>query len=264
MASMRTWMLSALLLLGGVAGVSAQEAAPSNSSDEVARGLFQAGRASYDAGNYEDALKYFQQAYDLSQRTELLYNLGQAADRLHRDAKTIEVFRLYLERVPDAPNRAEIEGRLRALERIVALEAAGAQQRDQDSAPPVTPAAQPETAPTDTNNPVAAQDESASPGIAPWLVIGGSGALLVTGVVLTIIGTGQISDVENAPMPSDWSAFSGRADSGPVLATTGVVLMTLGAAGAAVGVMWLLGSSDDQAGTTVAIGPGSIVMAGTL
>lgn len=227
-----------------------------DSSDQVARGLFQAGRASYDAGKYEDALKYFQQAYDLSQRPGLLYNIGQASDRLHDDRKTIEVFRLYLERVPEADNRAEVEGRLRSLERIVELEDAEARQQ---STTDTSATNQVQVVPTSTPT----ESASDGPGLAPWLVIGGGGAVLLTGVVLTVIGTGQISDVENAERMSAWSDVSGKADSGPVLATTGVVLMSLGAVGAAAGVVWLL-SADDGAPVQMVVGPGSITLRGSL
>lgn len=265
MILVRSWLLCGLLSLTAVTTTHAQEAAPpaDDSSDAVARGLFQAGRASYDAGKYEDALRYFQQAYDLSQRAALLYNLGQASDRLHQDAKTIEVFRLYLQQVPNAENRAEVEGRLRTLERIVALEAAGAPSDDSAESEPGDTTSDTSAAATSVDLSADTQTSS-SPGIAPWLVIGGSGAVLLTGVVLTIVGTGQIADVEGAARGSSFSDVSGSADSGPMLATTGVVLMSLGAVGAAVGVVWLLGSGDDEAAPALTVGPGTLTLSGKL
>lgn len=250
-----------LALMLSVASPAFAQAEPAAASDEVARGLFQAGRASYDAGNYEDALKYFQQAFDLSQRPGLLYNVGQAADRLHRDAKTIEAFRLYLERVPAAENRAEVEGRLRTLERIVALESETEQAQTNTNATDATATqtSNVNTQPLDTR-----VSESSGPGIAPWLVIGGSAAVLVTGVVLTIVGAGQISDVEGAERGSAWSGVSSKADSGPTLATTGVVLTVLGAVGAAVGTIWLVGSESEPASTALLIGPGFVGIGGQL
>lgn len=248
-------VLGAMLCL--CASQTLAQAEGDDSSDQVARGLFQAGRASYDAGKYEDALKYFQQAYDLSQRPGLLYNIGQASDRVHDDRRTIEVFRLYLERVPDADNRAEVEGRLRSLERIVELE--DAEARQQQAATDASASNQVQIVPTSTR----AESAGDGPGLAPWLVIGGGGAVLVTGVVLTVIGTGQISDVENAERSSAWADVSDKADSGPVLATTGVVLMSLGAVGAAAGVVWLL-SADDDAPVQMVVGPGSITLRGSL
>lgn len=244
-----------------VAQEQTAQATQDNASDEVARGLFQAGRASYDAGKYDDALKYFQQAYDLSQRPGLLYNIGQATDRLHQDRKTIEVFRLYLERVPEADNRAEVEGRLRTLERLVQLEAAEATPAETtpESAPQTTDAT-----PAATTTPVTfATDDANGPGIAPWLVIGGGGVLLVTGVALTLVGAGQIADVEDAKRGTAWSSVSSSADSGPTLATAGIVLMSVGFVGAAAGLTWLLGSSSGEH-VEVVLGPGSVHLTGAL
>ena len=226
----------------------ARAQAQDESSDAVARGLFQAGRASYDAGKYEDALKYFQQAYDLSQRAALLYNIGQAADRLHQDRKTLEAFRLYLQLVPEAPNRAEVEGRLRTLERLVELEQSSTTSSTTPTAGDVTQAPpESEAAANATVVPAAAMSATdEGPGIAPWLVIGGGGLVAVTGTVLMFVGAGQISDVENAPRGTMYCDVSGKADSGPTLVAVGGVLLGLGVVGAAAGTVWLLGSRSEE------------------
>jgi hypothetical protein len=43
-------------------------------SDQQARVHFRAGRGLYDAGRFEQAAQEFEQAYQLSQRPELLFN----------------------------------------------------------------------------------------------------------------------------------------------------------------------------------------------
>ena len=50
------------------------------------------------------------------QAPELLYNVGQAADRLRMDHEALAAFRLYLKKLPDADNRREVENRVHALE----------------------------------------------------------------------------------------------------------------------------------------------------
>lgn len=115
------WLvLSLLCALAWPERGGAQAAARTDASDEVARGLFQAGKAAYEAGNYADALSFFEQAHARSGRPQLLFNVGQAADRLRQDDKALEAFRAYLAALPDAPNRGEVEARIRALERAVA------------------------------------------------------------------------------------------------------------------------------------------------
>jgi hypothetical protein len=85
-------------------------------ADRKARELFKQGRAAYEDGRYRDAWDYFRQAYLLSKRPELLYNVGQSADRLRMDREALEAFKLYLAKLPDAENRREVENRVRALE----------------------------------------------------------------------------------------------------------------------------------------------------
>lgn len=79
-------------------------------------------QAEFEAGNYQDALDHFQRAYELTGSPILLYNIGQTADRLRLDATALRAFQLYLGSYPDAPNRDEVEHRMRALEPRVETE----------------------------------------------------------------------------------------------------------------------------------------------
>ena len=84
--------------------------------DQEGRRLFEAGRAAYVDGKYRDALNYFREAHRLSGRPQLLFNIGQAADRLGEREQATQAFRDYLAAVPDADNRAEVEARIAELE----------------------------------------------------------------------------------------------------------------------------------------------------
>ena len=115
-------------LVGLVVLFVAQAALPPSAiaQDDEARGLFLAGRAAFDQGRYEDALDRFREAHRLSGRPELLYNIGQAADRLRRDREALEAFEGYLEQTPsDAPNRSIAQNRVDFLrEQLARREAA--------------------------------------------------------------------------------------------------------------------------------------------
>jgi hypothetical protein len=120
----RRTALTVMLLGSGVA--QAQPAAPAppapgtlSDKDQQARSLFEKGRQAYGDGQYRDAWAYFHQAYQLSGRPELLYNIGQTADRLGQDADALRAFRMYIERLPAAQNRHDVENRIRALEERV-------------------------------------------------------------------------------------------------------------------------------------------------
>ncbi|MDH5670907.1 MAG: hypothetical protein OEZ06_02100 [Myxococcales bacterium] len=103
---------------GGPAQGEAAADAESDPSerDRKARERFEQGRSAYEEGRYRDAWEHFREAYLLSGRPQLLYNVGQSADRLRLDAQALDAFRLYLKHLPDAENRREVENRIRALE----------------------------------------------------------------------------------------------------------------------------------------------------
>lgn len=107
-----------------VAAPSDGESEPNDSRDQEARALFQAGRVAFSDGRFDDALRYFEQAHELSGRGALLFNIGTSADRLRQDERALEAFRGYLEAVPEAPNRREVEARIRVIEAELARRAA--------------------------------------------------------------------------------------------------------------------------------------------
>jgi hypothetical protein len=101
---------------------------PDSERDGRARHLFEAGRAAWDEGAFRQAWEDWRESYRLSKRPALLYNIGQAADRLRMDREALEAFRMYLEKNPDAPNRREVETRIRVLEREIERDALRAEQ----------------------------------------------------------------------------------------------------------------------------------------
>jgi tetratricopeptide (TPR) repeat protein len=116
--SMCAAMLCALLLTA--AGVEAQAKPgtkpPATVDDQEARDLFRLGKQAFDEGRYERALKYFKDAYDLSGRAQLQFNIGTVLDRLRRDREAVTAYKSYLSQTPDATNRAVVEERIRLIE----------------------------------------------------------------------------------------------------------------------------------------------------
>ena len=98
---------------GAGAQVVAEALDPARDAEAHAR--FEAGRIAYAAARYEDALADFEDAYALSERPELLYNIAQCHDRLRHDAEAIVALERYLAAVPEATNRVEVETRVAAL-----------------------------------------------------------------------------------------------------------------------------------------------------
>ncbi|MFK7998660.1 MAG: hypothetical protein AB8H86_03645, partial [Polyangiales bacterium] len=64
---------------------AAGEAEEQDIGDVEAQARFTAGEIAFSAGRFEDALSDFQRAYELSERPQLLYNIGLTAYRLRDD-----------------------------------------------------------------------------------------------------------------------------------------------------------------------------------
>jgi tetratricopeptide (TPR) repeat protein len=158
-----------------------------------ARRLYEVGESAFAEGEYEVALDLLRSAYELSPRPALLYNMAICADRLRRDSEAFTYYSQYLERFPSAPNRADVEARIRALRDATA----GAEPTD---APAMPPAPDEPLVPPST---VVANDVTAEGWF--WPVIGSGIALVLGGVVVAVVlgttpsyepyGTGDIGGV---------------------------------------------------------------------
>lgn len=105
--------------LSFTSNASAQEEGEIDALDSAARAIFEDGRRAFESGDFETALSRFQNAYDISHRPLLLWNIATTLDRLRRDEEALTMFESYLEAVPDAANRVEVTGRIRSLRESV-------------------------------------------------------------------------------------------------------------------------------------------------
>jgi tetratricopeptide (TPR) repeat protein len=90
-----------------------------------AKDLFQRGAAAYREGQYEKAISLFREAYRQHPYPELVYNTGQAYEKLGDTPRALESFREYLRLSPDASDRATVEKRIQALEQRLAKKGLG-------------------------------------------------------------------------------------------------------------------------------------------
>src|SRR5687768_8855562 len=100
-ARARTLFLFGVFTCGGAMAVSgtdayAQVKTEKAASDQRARELFQKGDTAYAEGRYEEALAAFQEAYDLSGRAQLLFNVSNALERLGRYQDAVDALEKYL------------------------------------------------------------------------------------------------------------------------------------------------------------------------
>ncbi len=104
----------ALSVVPALAGAQAGGAA-----DQQALQLYEQGSAAYTEGRYEDSVRLFSDAYRLSPRPLLLYNLANAYERIGRYADAVTMLEGYL---PHAQRneQATIQSRIQNLQARVA------------------------------------------------------------------------------------------------------------------------------------------------
>src|SRR4051794_17898806 len=102
-------MAARRLLSIGLLSWALAAAAADDETMRQAHTHFKAGKAFYDLGQYEDAIRELAAGYALAPRPEFLINLGQAYRRAGEPRKAREMFQHYLEEAPaGAPQRVQV------------------------------------------------------------------------------------------------------------------------------------------------------------
>lgn len=245
-----------LSLVLGVTAARADDAAglvpmhASDMSDERARAHFQAGTSLYDSGRFPEAAEEWEQAYALSGRAALLYNIYVA----HRDAshlpQAIDALTRYLATDdPATKERLNLEARLRAMQ---AAQAAAEQDRKAGEASVAAPAPAPAEAQAEpaAPPPSAASDEADASGvpIVPLALVITSGALLAASVVTGLLTSGKVSDLEdrcpNDRCPAGFDLAGERSAARTLALVTDVLWIGGVVAGGVGAVLWLTASDE--------------------
>jgi tetratricopeptide (TPR) repeat protein len=175
--------------------------------DQEARSLFEAGTYAMQEGRYEDALGYFERAYELSGRAPLLFNIGNMAERLRRDQQALEAYREYLRLAPAASNRTEVERRIEILEGSVE---SSSPTPPEPTANTPEPTAAPDILATPDEDPAASRDE---PLYRKWWLWTAVGVVVVAGVA-TAVALSRSDSVEE-PLPGRGQTFEALRWGGP-------------------------------------------------
>lgn len=110
--------------------------AQAQAEDPVARARthFEAGRALYQLGNYNEALREFAAGYQLAPRPQFLLNLGQCYRKLDDLGNARLMYERYLKDAPPSdPERPQAEQILAEIEKQIA------DQKAASAPPPTTP-----------------------------------------------------------------------------------------------------------------------------
>jgi len=235
------------LALGTTLSVSAQNPGLTRmeenemGDDERAKAHFRVGQSLYDAGRFNEAAEEWQKAFDLSQRSELLYNIYVAyRDGATSNDKAVVALQRFLELGQmDATRRLQLEARLGAMQEALARNAAPAPVEPEPTSVDPTPA------------PVAAtEDSGGSSLVVPIVVMATGGVFLAVSAFAGLRAVAIESNLEDECMPNNVCPanvdLKNERDKGKTFVTINTVTGILGLAGVATGLVLLLLNSDDS------------------
>ena len=215
---------------------SCENKTPTHDDSEAAHAAFLLGKRKYDEADYPSALVYFKDAYKTDcTKHDLLPIIAAAFERHGDKGEAVNALEVYLKRSPGAADTDVQTKRISNLKAQIAE-----QQKAAASAAPTTtatPAGKPTTAPA---------GDGGGHTLAPWIVVGVGGAMLVTGVIVLAVGAGKVSDV-NTQCPNTVCKAGGsltpaqahdQDQSGKTLQGVGGVIGGLGLAAVAGGLVW--------------------------
>lgn len=232
-----------------------------DTADELARRHFDSGAAYLEESDYDNALKAFQKAYELSHRPEILLNIATVQERRGDLPAAIAALEQYLDAAPNGDRAETTRIRLENLQKRLAETpppAAPAPSAATTPAPPA-PAPAPPVA-TTTPPPAPPAAPPSRPNYLPaYVAFGVGGAGLATAVVTGILANGKYQDAKNGCSPNCSDAQIASAKSLALVSTiaTGVAVV-----GAGVGLTLFLTSSSSKSAMAapalrIAVGPSS-------
>lgn len=179
---------------------AAQQKTEKAANDVRARELFHKGDIAYAEGRYEEALRAFQEAYNLSERAQLLFNISNSLERLGRYQEAIDALEKYLAS-GKAKDRDVVNKRLDNLKRRVEEQEKLAREEEEKRQREEEERRRREEFAAATSNkgntgPPAPPPAPPAP-VLPWILLGGGGAVLATGAVFGILTLGARSDAKS-------------------------------------------------------------------
>ena len=200
-------MRCAVLVASMLVGVALSHAQPPAADLERAKQLYGAAEQAMDQARYTDAVRDYGEAYALTKDPALLYKLGHANEKAGACDVALGYYRRYLDEAKPSPEFVAL-----TRERIAAC--GGSEPAAKPAPPAATPAspapapsAPAPAAPADPAAPdPAAPDDPTAPDAAapirakhqgPWLLVGGSIAMLTVGAILAYSAEAAENDVED-------------------------------------------------------------------
>ncbi len=198
-----------------------------DSPDELARRHFESGVAYLQEADYENALKAFEKAYELSKRPDLLLNVATVHERKGDLSAAVTSLKKYLEVAPDGEQRATVEARVANLEKRLSEQAKGTTPGPTGVPGGTAPGPTPGTTPgsRDKAGPVETKSN------LPAFVLLGIGGVTAAGAVITgVLANGEYNNAKDecSPRCADSNLSSGKTLALTSTILTGVAVVSVG------------------------------------
>jgi tetratricopeptide (TPR) repeat protein len=250
--------LAAVVLSCSLSLVSSAGHAQST-SDDMARRHFDSGVAYLEESDYDNALKAFEKAYELSKRPEILLNIATVHERQSDLPSAVASLKGYLDAAPQGEHVETVKLRVQNLEKRI---------QDQDNAknasaapaaapPPPTPAPAPAAK---SSPPAPSPPHKPERNRLPAFIALGAGGLMAAGALVT--GIVAKTKYDDAKQSCGHACSDSQISGSRGFAITSTVLSGAAVLGIGLGVALLLTTeteSEDSAGAAprfdVALGP---------
>lgn len=176
-----------------ICGLLAMGAGAAHADDIAAAKMhYERGTTLFDLQRYDEAAKEYEAAFEAKNDAALLFNIGQAYRFAGNHTKAIAAYRSYLRRLPDAPNRAEVELRISELQKLVD------EQKRTQQAPPSGTLKPGETKPSQPEpTSAAAPSPPVAPASAPSDIAEPNGksarVKLIAGIAVAAVGVAAVA-----------------------------------------------------------------------
>jgi tetratricopeptide (TPR) repeat protein len=160
------------IALAVAAALTFQRPAQADNVDDAKR-HFAAGTKAYEIGAYDEAIKEYGEAYRLIDDPALLFNLAQAHRFAGHTVEALRAYRMFLLKLPNTPNRSEVESRIADLQSQMASQPKPTRQPASPEpavSEPVPSGAPPSGRPQST---VSSPAQATAPGARKKLIAGG-------------------------------------------------------------------------------------------
>jgi hypothetical protein len=237
--------LAAVALACVVSLLSSQGHAQST-SDDLARRHFESGVAYLEESDYDNSLKAFEKAYELSKRPEILLNIATVHERKSDLPGAITALKSYLSAAPQGEHAETVKLRIQNLEkRVQEQSASAAPPAGADTAPPPPPP--PNGAATKPPAPApVAPPRKAEPNRLPAFIALGVGGVLAGGSLVTgLVAKSKYDDAKSSCGGSPNGCSDAQLSSSRTFAITSTVLSGAAVLGVGLGVALLLTTESD-------------------